>query len=147
MREAQPPQELKISVTAVLANGMQQHRHHALIIINIIVIISISSHQYPHPSAGGRVISIAGGMAGALILAVAVAVAGDAMQLSRSELKVVAFLKKHDNRRRVRDAAALSIQTLFRLHKLRTGECCTDTSRCKPSTVTAGANGCALCAH
>lgn len=67
-------------------------------------------------------------MAGALILAVAVAVAGDAMQLSRSELKVVAFLNKHDNRRRVREAAALSIQTLFRLHKLRSGAFLSESS-------------------
>lgn len=65
--------------------------------------------------------SVLGGVFGALIIAVTIALIADYLQLSRSELKVVAFLRKHDNRRRLRESAVLSIQTVYRLHRLKNG--------------------------
>jgi hypothetical protein len=70
-----------------------------------------------------------GGVSGTLVLAATVALMADSLQLSRSESKVVAFLRKHDYKQRVTNAAALVIQTAFRLHTLRHGIANRETER------------------
>jgi Ion channel len=72
-------------------------------------------------STAGRVISLFGGITGLLILAVSVSLINESLHLSRSELKVVAFLRKHEVRRSTKETAALAIQTLYRLHRLKNG--------------------------
>lgn len=72
-------------------------------------------------TTAGRVISMIGGIFGLLVLACGVALLNNSLALSRSELKVVAFLRKHENRSKIKNAAATAIQTAYRLYRLKHG--------------------------
>jgi hypothetical protein len=67
-------------------------------------------------SDGGRLLTVVGGVAGALLMAVTIALTTDYLQMSRAEAKVVSFLKKDANRKRVLAAATRTLQCTFRYH-------------------------------
>jgi hypothetical protein len=67
---------------------------------------------YPN-SDGGRFVAIVGGLMGTLMTAVTIALTTNYLDLSRSESKVVAFLKKYDNKQLVEGQAARTIESVF----------------------------------
>ncbi len=65
---------------------------------------------------GGRLFTLLGAISGALLTAITVALTKDHLGLSRSEAKVVSFLKKDANRKRVQHAGAATIQAVYRYY-------------------------------
>jgi len=83
----------------------------------IVTTLTIGYGDVVPATDGGRFLAIAGGLAGTLITALTIALTTEYLQLSRSESKVVSFLQRHKQRQQVQEAAALAIQTAFRLRK------------------------------
>lgn len=80
----------------------------------ITTMLTIGYGDIVPNSDGGRIFTVVGGVAGALLTAVTIALTTDYLQMSRAEAKVVSFLKKDANRKRVRAAATATLQTAFR---------------------------------
>ena len=87
----------------------------------VVTMLTIGYGDITVKTGAARFIVIAGGICGTVVLAAAIALVAESLQLSRSEAKVLTFLRKHDYRRRVTNSAALCIQSAYRLHRIRNG--------------------------
>ena len=82
----------------------------------IITILTVGYGDVVPASSGGRVITVLGGLIGTLLTAVTIALTTSYLKLSRSEHKVVTFLKKDSNRRVIRRQAVICIQRAYRYY-------------------------------
>lgn len=85
----------------------------------VVTTLTIGYGDIVPSTDGGRFVAIVGGLTGTLITAFTIALTADYLQLSRSENKVVAFLKKHEQRITVRVSAIVGMQSAFRYYLAR----------------------------
>ncbi len=87
-----------------------------------ILIITISTigygDVYPY-THGGRFVAVLAGFAGMIIITLAITFTNGSLNLSRSETKMVSFLKKKSNNTHVWNQAARSVQAAYRLYLAR----------------------------
>ena len=85
----------------------------------VITILTVGyGDVYPH-THGGRFVAIVGGLMGTLITAVTIALTTNYLDLTRSQSKVVAFLKRDANKKMVQHQAARTIAAAWNAYGAR----------------------------
>jgi hypothetical protein len=87
-----------------------------ILIVTILTVGYGDIYPYTH---GGRFVAVSGGLMGTLMTAVTIALTTEYLNLSRSESKVVSFLKKNSNKKMVWKQAARSVQAGYRYYLAR----------------------------
>lgn len=80
----------------------------------VITILTVGYGDIVPATDGARFVAIVGGLTGTMLTAVVIALTTAYLTLSRAESKVVAFLKKDANKKRLRVIAARAIQAFHR---------------------------------
>jgi len=90
----------------------------------LITILTVGYGDIVPYSDGGRFIALVGGLGGTLITAITIALTTSYLDLSRSESKVVAFLKRDSNKKKKQAQAAALMSATYRYYcsKKKAGE-------------------------